>query len=100
MLVANLEMRLPFPQMLGLNSLGGFPPFTVALFFDAGAAWYDLTQAVAVGGNRAPWDPVTSYGVASRINLFGVALIEIDYVHPNDRPRKGWFWQIGFSPGF
>jgi hypothetical protein len=53
-----------------------------------------------VGGNYAPWNPVTSYGIAGRINLFGVLLLEVDFVHPNQRPREGWMWQFGFAPGF
>jgi len=25
---------------------------------------------------------------------------ELDYVHPDDRPLKGWYWQFGLQPGF
>jgi len=24
----------------------------------------------------------------------------VDYVHPNDRPLKGSYWQFSFQPGF
>ncbi len=98
--VANLEMRVPIPQIFGVRSPGVLPPFTLAAFFDAGAAWWSEGLALQVGGNRDPWNPITSYGMAARINLFGVALLEIDFVHPNNRPQKGWIWQFGFSPGF
>ncbi len=100
MMVGNFELRAPFPQAFGLSRPSSFPPITFALFFDAGVAWWSENTALQIGGNRDPWNPVTSYGVAARINLFGVALLEIDYVHPNDRPKKDWIWQFGFSPGF
>ncbi len=98
--VGNFELRIPFPQGLGLGAPTALPPVTLALFYDVGAAWWGESTALEVGGNRTPWRPVSSYGIATRINLFGVLLMEIDFVHPNDRPRKGWHWQFGFSPGF
>ena len=39
-------------------------------------------------------------GVALRLNLFGYAVAELDWVHPNDRPQKGWMWQFALQPGF
>jgi len=98
--IANFELRTPIPQGFGVSPLPGLPPITLAFFFDAGVAWWSDTRASVLGGNKNPWSPVTSYGVAGRINLFGVALLEIDFVHPNQRPDKGWYWQFGFSPGF
>ncbi|UCC47593.1 MAG: PD40 domain-containing protein [Gemmatimonadota bacterium] len=98
--VGNFELRIPFPQGLGLGAPTALPPVTLALFYDVGAAWWGESTALEVGGNRTPWRPVSSYGIATRINLFGVLLMEIDFVHPNDRPLKGWHWQFGFSPGF
>jgi outer membrane protein assembly factor BamA len=100
LVTANFELRTPIPQGLGVSPLPGLPPITVAFFFDAGVAWWTTERALVLGGNQNPWSPVTSYGVAGRINLFGVALLEIDFVHPNNRPEKGWYWQFGFSPGF
>ncbi|MGD8698339.1 MAG: BamA/TamA family outer membrane protein [Gemmatimonadales bacterium] len=98
--MANIELRTPIPQGLGVSPLPGLPPITIAFFFDAGVAWWSGNRALLLGGNEDPWSPVTSYGIAGRINLFGVALLEIDFVHPNNRPEKGWYWQFGFSPGF
>jgi Tol biopolymer transport system component len=101
--MANIELRTPIPQGLGVPALPGLPPITVAFFFDAGVAWWSGERVLSdrrIGGNSDPWSPVTSYGIAGRINLFGVALLEIDFVHPNHRPVKGWYWQFGFSPGF
>ena len=100
LLVANFELRTPIPQGFGLPAFPGLPPITLAAFFDVGTAWWSWTRASKIGGNVNLGNLVSSYGVAARINLFGAALIEIDFVHPNNRPRKGWFWQFGFSPGF
>jgi len=101
MLVANFELRTPFPQGFGVSA-PNFLPITLAAFFDAGVAWWsaDGASSLRFGGNKDPWNIVTSYGLAARINLFGVALLEIDFVHPNNRPLKNWMWQFGFSPGF
>jgi hypothetical protein len=99
MFLANFELRTPFPQGFGVNA-PNFLPITLAVFFDAGVAWWTQDTALQVGGNKDPWNLITSYGVAARINLFGLMLMEIDFVHPNNRPQKGWIWQFGFSPGF
>jgi hypothetical protein len=100
LVVANFEFRTPIPQGFGLSPVSGLPPITLAAFFDIGVAWWSPESAARYGGNPDPWTPVSSYGVAARINLFGIALLEVDFVHPNDRPNKGWHWQFGFSPGF
>ncbi|UCC83297.1 MAG: PD40 domain-containing protein [Gemmatimonadota bacterium] len=100
MFVANLELRTPFPQGFGVNA-PNFLPITLAAFFDAGVAWWSQDGAISFGGgNKDPWNMVSSYGLAARINLFGLMLMEIDFVHPNNRPQKGWIWQFGFSSGF
>jgi Tol biopolymer transport system component len=99
MFVANIELRTPFPQGFGVRA-PNFLPITLAAFFDAGVAWWTEDTALRYGGNKDPWNMVTSFGLAARINLFGLMLMEIDFVHPNNRPQKGWIWQFGFSPGF
>jgi hypothetical protein len=35
-----------------------------------------------------------------RVNLFGYAVIEADYVKPIDRPDDRWRWQFGLRAGF
>jgi Tol biopolymer transport system component len=99
MFLANFELRTPFPQGFGVSA-PNFLPITLAAFFDAGVAWWTGDTALRYGGNKDPWNLVTSYGLAARINLFGIALLEVDFVHPNNRPQKDWIWQLGFSPGF
>lgn len=98
MALANIELRFP---PLGLLNLGrgyyGAFPIEMGLFYDAGVAWNSNDKASFLGGAR---DLVKSYGVAIRVNMFGFAILEFDYVNPVDRPEKGWFWQFNLSPGF
>jgi hypothetical protein len=95
--VANVELRLPLLGALGIIPSAGVPPIELAGFFDAGTAWRDSDKAAFLGGGR---QPVTSVGVALRVNLLGFAVGELDYVHPNDRPLQGWYWQFALQPGF
>jgi hypothetical protein len=32
--------------------------------------------------------------------MLGFAIGELNFVHPNDRPAKGWHWQFEFKAGF
>ena len=91
--VTNLEARLPLLGALGLIRSPGVPPLEVAAFFDAGLAW-DHSHATS---SRTV---LSSYGAAVRLNLFGFAVGEADFVHPNNRDAKGWYWQFGIQPGF
>ncbi len=100
MLVGNFEIRFPLFRGIGLRSPPGFPPLTLAVFFDAGVAWWSEDRALAIGGNKNPLSPVTSYGATMRLNLFGAAILELDFVHPNNRPNQGWYFQFGFNPGY
>ena len=95
--VGNVELRVPLVGALGLFPTPSVPPVELAPFFDAGSAWSSSDRAQFLGGDRKT---VTSAGLATRINLFGFLIAEADYVHPNDRPRKGWYWQFSVQPGF
>jgi hypothetical protein len=95
--VANLELRLPLLGARALLPSRGLPPVELAAFADAGAAWTAAGKPRFLGGGRSG---VSSYGTALRVNLFGFAVGEIDLVHPNDRPRKGWYWEFSLTPGF
>ena len=95
--VANLELRFPVLGALGVFPTPSVPPIETALFIDAGRAW---SQGQKVSFFGAEPTTVTSMGAALRVNLFGFAVGEVDLVHPNDRPRKGWFWQFSIQPGF
>lgn len=97
MLVGNFEVRAPLWGLFGGDDFYGPLPIEIAGFFDYGVAWNGDSEPEIFGGVR---EAARSYGAALRANLFGYAVIEIDYVRPLDRPQKGWFWQFSLRPGF
>ena len=99
-LVANLELRFPLLGLLGGNSYFGPFPVEAALFADSGAAWTggswkDVPTLIGSGHQS-----FSSAGVALRVNVFGLAVVEVDYVLPLDRPQKNHVWQFNLTPGF
>ena len=109
--VFNLEPRLPLLGPLGVASRGPFPPVDLIAFFDAGLAWTN-NQRPAFLGCETELNPdgsvakicnrsfATSVGVGIRINLFGLILMEGDFVNPLQRDNKGWFFQFIANGGF
>ncbi len=97
MLVANFEVRAPLWGLFGGDNFYGPLPIEIAGFFDYGVAWDSDSTPEIFGGAR---NAARSYGAAVRANLFGFAILEIDYVKPMDRPLKGWLWQFSLRPGF
>ena len=99
MLVGNVEVRIPPFAILGGGGrrIYGPLPMEVVLFADTGMAWTSRDEADFLGGDRK-W--VSSFGAGVRANLFGVAILELDYVRPLDRPNQGWTLVFNFSPGF
>ena len=97
MIVGNAELRFPPWGAFGGSNFYGPLPLELALFMDASAAWGKSTPLRLTGPNS---DLVRSVGVAARVNILGFAVAEIDYVHPFDRPMKGWMWQFNIRPGF
>ena len=102
--VANLELRFPPFGALGGKGFYGPLPIDLLAFADAGVAWrsgdsvkLDLSGA---DGSLTSRRPVRSVGVGARVNLFGFAILEVDYVKPLDRPQKNWMWLFNLSPGF
>ena len=96
--VGNAELRFPLWGALGGDRFYGPVPVELAVFSDAGVAWGRGSSSPRFsGGDR---QPVVSVGAAARINLFGYAIAEIDYVRPLDRPGRGWLWQFSLRPGF
>jgi Tol biopolymer transport system component len=95
--IANAELRFPLWGAFGGDRFYGPLPVEMAIFSDAGVAWGRRSAAQFTGGDRAP---VASVGAAARINVLGFAVAEIDYVHPLDRPGRGWLWQFALRPGF
>ena len=97
-LVGNAEARFPLFGVLGLGGgyYGAFP-IEAVLFADAGLAWTESDQPSLFQVRR---QAVASAGAALRMNLFGFAVAELNYVKPFMRPDKGWYWQLSLTPGF
>jgi WD40 repeat protein len=98
MLVGNLELRVPLFGALGVGSgyYGAFPvDFT--LFGDGGLAWDSNNEPDLTGGSR---DAVFSAGAGLRVNLLGFAVVELNLVHPFERPDKKWVWEVNLQQGF
>jgi hypothetical protein len=102
LLVGNLELRFPLFGAFGARSFYGPLPIELLAFADAGVAW-NRGQSVRLERGLSSADErriVTSVGGGFRFNVFGYAVIEVDYVKPLDRPKKNWIWQFNLSPGF
>jgi hypothetical protein len=98
LLVGNVEFRFPLLRPFGANQkMYGPLPVEVALFVDGGVAWNRGEKPSLLGGSR---DGVASAGLALRVNLFGVAVGELDFARPFQRPGRGWTFQFNLAPGF
>ena len=94
--LANAELRMPLWSLFGGENFYGPLPVEVALFGDAGVAWGRGSRPSFADGDR---EVVSSIGAAIRGNLFGFAVLEVDYVKPLNRDR-GWLWQFSLRPGW
>jgi len=110
MIVANFELRFPLFGALGIGKgfYGIFPVDFIA-FYDAGVAWGQSYYADANGSatSTKPWfvsggtqKALTSAGIGIRVNVFGYAVLGLNYVHPFQREGKGSYFQVTFYPGF
>jgi Tol biopolymer transport system component len=101
--VASAELRFPLIRQLVVGTSLGLPPIEGFLFADAGLAWNSGNEARFELGLPQNLDAqrgiMSSAGAGARVNLFGMLILEIDYVNAFARER-GWHWQVGFSPGF
>ncbi len=95
--VFNAEARLPLLGGVGILPADDVPPVDLLTFFDAGVAWDGETDPSFLGGDR---EILRSVGVGARLNLFGLAVLELDYVNPLDRAGRDWHWIFAVKPGF
>jgi outer membrane protein assembly factor BamA len=122
-LFLNTELRFPIITELQIGFLGNFPPVDAVAFFDGGLAWdsrvcrqYDYMRAdsCALGQSRdvkIVWDrkpgedpylvrePLFSYGVGLRINVF-YTIVRLDYALPVNRPDRSGVLSFSFGPSF
>lgn len=98
MLIGNVELRFPLLRPFGVSSkMYGPLPTEVAVFADAGTAWYAGQQPTLLRGSRAG---VSSAGVAVRVNVLSFAVAEFDFIRPFQRPGRGWIFDFNFMPGW
>jgi Tol biopolymer transport system component len=96
--VVNAELRFPLFNVLGLGKgYYGILPVDFLTFFDAGVAWDSQSKPFFLGGERRP---VASAGLGLRMNLFGYMIVGVNYVYPFNRPERGAYFELTFSPGF
>ena len=98
-LVGNAELRFPpFGAITrSRQNLYGPLPLELVFFGDTGVAWTEDENPEFLSDGTRKF--VSSIGAGARVNLFGYAIVEVDYVKPLDR-NKGWHWVFNFSPGF
>jgi Tol biopolymer transport system component len=98
MFIGNVELRFPLLRPFGVSSnMYGPLPIEVALFGDAGTAWYADQRPSVPRGSRPG---VTSAGVAVRVNLLGFVVGEFDFIRPFQRPGRGWIFDFNFMPAW
>jgi hypothetical protein len=97
-LVGNAELSFPPFGEISRNrhNLYGPLPLELLIFGDTGVAWTEADKPTFLDGSRKL---VSSIGTGARVNVFGYAIVEVDYVKPLDRDR-GWRWVFNLAPGF
>jgi hypothetical protein len=98
MAIGNAEIRFPLYGLFSRKSMYGPLPLEIAFFGDSGIAWTSSGRPAFLSGGNREW--VKSVGTAFRLNAFGYAIAELDFVKPLDRPQRGWMWQFNLTPGF
>lgn len=109
MLLGNVELRLPFtgPERLAVIK-SGFLFTDLNLFFDAGLAWGDYQFYNSETGEYDPYTRtfdkskiISSFGISTRINLFGQIILEPYYAFPLqlENNNNGVFG-LNFVPGW
>lgn len=105
--VGNAELRFPILTRQIFRKLpSAVPPIEGAFFYDVGLAWNE--------GNTLAWSlpqtsdpsilentrsPLQAYGASIRTNLFGFAVLRLDYARPLNRPVKS-LWTLSLGPTF
>jgi WD40 repeat protein len=97
LLVGNLEVRAPLLGLFGKRNLYGPIPVEIGAFFDTGVAWDSTSKPKLFGGDR---QLVRSTGAVARVNMFGFAVLQVDWVKPLDRPGKQAFFEFNLLTGF
>lgn len=100
--VANLELRVPLfgrddYRLVDLR----FLPTELAAFVDAGTAWSSHSSPVLrFAIHSTERIPVASAGVAARVVVGGLAVVQLYVAKPIQRPQKGAVTGVVISPGW
>ncbi len=100
--VANVELRVP---LFGRNDYRlvalRFLPTELAAFLDAGTAWSaGASPRLSLATNSTARIPVASTGLATRVLIGGLAVVQLYVAKPFQRPQKGAVTGIVISPGW
>ncbi len=101
--VLNAELRIPLFGPAGVGVLGGgILPIEIAPFFDAGVAWTRAEEPTLTWGRGDEMQriPVFSAGLSTRVNLFGMFVVDFFYARPFQRPDRGGVFGWQLAPGW
>jgi len=99
---ANLELRVPLfgSEDYRLVDLR-FLPTELAAFLDVGTAWSSHSSPVLrFAIHSTERIPVASAGVAARVVVGGLAVVQLYVAKPIQRPQKGAVTGVVISPGW
>jgi Tol biopolymer transport system component len=100
--VANLELRVPLfgrddYRLVDLR----FLPTELAAFLDVGTAWSSHSSPLLrFAIHSTERIPVASAGVAARVVVGGLAVVQLYVAKPIQRPQKGAVTGVVISPGW
>jgi Tol biopolymer transport system component len=97
LLVGNLEVRAPLLGLFGKRNLYGPIPIEIGAFYDTGVAWTSASKPSVFGGTE---QLIRSAGATARVNVFGLAVLQVDWVKPFDRPGKSPYVEFNLLTGF
>jgi Omp85 superfamily domain/WD40-like Beta Propeller Repeat len=100
--VANLELRVPLFGGEGYRLVDvRFLPTELAAFLDAGTAWSaHAAPVVRFAVHSTERIPVASAGLAARVVVGGLAVVQLYVAKPFQRPQRGAVTGIVISPGW
>ena len=107
--IAALQVLVSRERMVTIVGAGGIGKTRVAMAvaetmastFDAGVAWSQGdSPELRFDRETADRVPVVSAGVATRLNLFGYAVLEVFWARPFQRPERGGIWGFQLAPGW
>jgi outer membrane protein assembly factor BamA len=100
--VANLELRVPLFGGEGYRLVDlRFLPTELAAFLDAGTAWSaHAAPVVRFAIHSTERIPVASAGLAARVVVGGLAVVQLYVAKPFQRPQRGAVTGIVISPGW